>query len=304
MLDDAIESLVDAATMESFPEEWDLAGLWKQLSAIWPVSIDVGQYDVDRAQVTAVQLLEDLQADAHAAYDKREETLGEEVMRDLERRVTISVLDRRWREHLYEMDYLKEGIHLRSFGQKDPVVEYQREGFDMFSGMLEGIKEEAITFIFNVDVQIDAPQQAGIAVTAGGLAETGPAVSATPVEGSAGAAEEQQGAAGPFAPDLGEILAAERAALPTSAPDVRVALPEGFGAPKTPARLEYSAPAEDGGEVHSRGIAPSGEGALGGRQQVGNAGQAIGHGTPRNAPCPCGSGRKYKKCHGAPGAGV
>jgi len=297
MIDDTVRSMVEAATLEPFPEEWDLAALWKQLSAIWPVSIDVARYDDARDEVTQAQLVEDLTEDAQAAYDRREEELGEEVLRDLERRVTMSVLDRRWREHLYEMDYLKEGIHLRSFGQKDPVVEYQREGFDMFSGMLEGIKEETVGFVFNVEVQVEPP-----------AAPEAAAAPAPVVAGEGGTPADSAAVPMPAAhaleADISDVLAAERARLPAqqaSKPEVHVALPDGFGAPKAPAKLEYTAPAEGGGETHSRS---GGEmvGGSGVRQQVGNTGQAIGHGIPRNAPCPCGSGRKYKKCHGAPGA--
>src|SRR5207237_10582400 len=105
-------------------------------------------------------LIGELQADAQSAYDKREKDLGEEVARELERRVVLSVLDRKWREHLYEMDYLQEGIGLRSFGQRDPLVEYQREGFTMFAAMLEGIKEESVGFLFNVEVQVEEPTSA------------------------------------------------------------------------------------------------------------------------------------------------
>ncbi|MFL5998365.1 MAG: preprotein translocase subunit SecA, partial [Streptomyces sp.] len=85
----------------------------------------------------------------------REEQLGSEIMRELERRVVLSVLDRKWREHLYEMDYLQEGIGLRAMAQKDPLVEYQREGFDMFTAMMEGIKEESVGYLFNLEVQVE-----------------------------------------------------------------------------------------------------------------------------------------------------
>src|SRR5213075_64769 len=101
-----------------------------------------------------------LQDDAQAAYDKREAELGEEVARELERRVVLSVMDRKWREHLYEMDYLQEGIGLRAMGQRDPLVEYQREGFDMFQAMMEAIKEESVGFLFNVEVQLEEPVEA------------------------------------------------------------------------------------------------------------------------------------------------
>ena len=110
------------------------------MNTLYPVSLNRSDYeetdDLDRAE-----LVEDFKADAQAAYDQREESLGEEVMRELERRVLLTVLDRKWREHLYEMDYLREGIGLRAMAQRDPLVEYQREGGDMFNdhdGRLHG----------------------------------------------------------------------------------------------------------------------------------------------------------------------
>ena len=99
--------------------------------------------------------------DAQLAYDAREESLGEEIMRELERRVVLSVLDRKWREHLYEMDYLQEGIGLRAMAQRDPLVEYQREGFLLFQAMTEAIKEESVGYLFNLEVQVEdaAPEE-------------------------------------------------------------------------------------------------------------------------------------------------
>ena len=108
-----------------------------------------------RANIDRDELIEQLKADAQAAYDRREAEVGEEVMRELERRVVLSVLDRKWREHLYEMDYLREGIYLRAYSQRDPLVEYQREGFEMFAAMMDGIKEESVGFLFNLEVQVE-----------------------------------------------------------------------------------------------------------------------------------------------------
>ena len=108
-----------------------------------------------RENMSREVLIEEIKKDAHAAYDRREAEVGEEVMRELERRVVLSVLDRKWREHLYEMDYLREGIYLRAYSQRDPLVEYQREGFDMFATMMEGIKEESVGFLFNLDVEVE-----------------------------------------------------------------------------------------------------------------------------------------------------
>ena len=110
--------------------------------------------------------MEELLADAQAAYDAREEDLGAEVLRELERRVLLSVLDRKWREHLYEMDYLQEGIGLRAMAQRDPLVEYKREGFDMFAAMMDAIKEESVGFLFNLDVEVEDEDESG-AVTDG-----------------------------------------------------------------------------------------------------------------------------------------
>lgn len=156
-IDDTIAAYVAGAT-EGFAEEWDLEKLWTNLKQLYPVSITIEEVEDeagDRSGLDVDILTEQLQADAQASYEEREEKLGSEVMRELERRVVLSVLDRRWREHLYEMDYLQEGIGLRAMAQRDPLVEYQREGFDMFNAMMEGIKEESVGYLFNVEVQIE-----------------------------------------------------------------------------------------------------------------------------------------------------
>ena len=158
-------------------------------------------------------LLDRVLTDVEKAYTSREETLTPTVTRELERKILLSVLDRKWREHLYEMDYLQEGIGLRAMAQRDPLVEYQKEGYDLFSAMMDAIKEEMVGFLFNVEVQVE---EGSGDVEAKGL---------TP--------EVQQ-----------------------------------------PAQLRYSAADEDGTPVASGG-------------------------TSRNSPCPCGSGKKYKRCHGA-----
>ncbi|WP_366522864.1 preprotein translocase subunit SecA [uncultured Nocardioides sp.] len=156
-IDDVVTGVVTGATQE-FPEEWDLEQLWTDLQQIWPVSLDRGQLVEEAGGVTNMSrdhLIEDLQKDAQDAYDRREQEVGEEVMRELERRVLLSVLDRKWREHLYEMDYLREGIYLRAYSQRDPLVEYQREGFEMFAAMMDGIKEESVGFLFNLEVSVE-----------------------------------------------------------------------------------------------------------------------------------------------------
>ncbi len=117
---------------------------------------------------TAGELTEAFLADAEAAYDRREEQLGAEVMRELERRVLLTVLDRKWREHLYEMDYLREGIGLRAMAQRDPLVEYQREGGDMFNAMMEAFMEEVVGFVFHLDVEVEQAPAVGVVTDGAG----------------------------------------------------------------------------------------------------------------------------------------
>ncbi len=161
MIDDVVRGYVEGATSAGYAEEWDLEQLWTALKTLYPVSLTIDeaieQAGGEKADLTRGFLLEELVADAQAAYDAREEDLGAEVLRELERRVLLSVLDRKWREHLYEMDYLQEGIGLRAMAQRDPLVEYQREGFDMFAAMMESIKEESVGFLFNLEVQVEEP---------------------------------------------------------------------------------------------------------------------------------------------------
>ena len=159
MIDDVVRGYVESATSEGYSEDWDLDQLWTALKTLYPISLTadeaVEQAGGEKSDLTREFLLEELIADAQAAYDQREEDLGAEVLRELERRVLLSVLDRKWREHLYEMDYLQEGIGLRAMGQRDPLVEYKREGFDMFAAMMEAIKEESVGFVFNLEVEVD-----------------------------------------------------------------------------------------------------------------------------------------------------
>ena len=159
MIDDVVRGYVEGATTAGYAEEWDLEQLWTALRTLYPVSLSIeeaiDQAGGERADLTREFLIEELTADAQAAYDAREQDLGAEVLRELERRVLLSVLDRKWREHLYEMDYLQEGIGLRAMAQRDPLVEYQREGFDMFAAMMEAIKEESVGFLFNLEVQVE-----------------------------------------------------------------------------------------------------------------------------------------------------
>ncbi|MDV7084843.1 preprotein translocase subunit SecA [Rhodococcus sp. IEGM 248] len=248
MITDVVTAYVDGATAEGYVEDWDLEQLWTALKTLYPVGLDYKELvgdsdDGETNDITADELRETLLKDAHDAYARREAEIdgvaGEGSMRELERRVLLSVLDRKWREHLYEMDYLKEGIGLRAMAQRDPLVEYQREGFDMFGGMLEGLKEESVGFLFNLQVEAAAPQAAqapGVSVTAASAAATAPAAPRPlPTQ------EAAQQAQGPAAPSA---LRAK-------------GLDDG-----EPRGLTYSGPAEDGNaQLSRRGAAESDDAA-------------------------------------------
>ena len=210
-LEETITAYVDSATQTGVAEDWDLNTLWNALKVLYPISFTAEQMLEEIGGAVALDseyLLEKILQDSRQSYEKRESELTPTVMRELERKILLSVLDRKWREHLYEMDYLQEGIGLRAMAQRDPLVEYQREGFDLFTAMMDAVKEELVSFVFNVEVQVEGDQ-----VGAKGL---------TP-------------------------------------------------APAPVAALQYSA-------AESKPTAAGG--------------------TSKNAPCPCGSGKKYKRCHG------
>ena len=210
-LTETITAYVNSATNSGVAENWDLNTLWTALKSLYPISITVEDLVSEVGEVGALDsefILDRVLTDAKNAYDRRETELTSTVMRELERKILLSVLDRKWREHLYEMDYLQEGIGLRAMAQRDPLVEYQREGYDLFSAMMDAVKEELVGHLFSAEVQVEGDQ-----VGAKGL-------------------------------------------TPTPAPVND---------------LQYSA-AE---------IETSSAGA-----------------TSKNAPCPCGSGKKYKRCHG------
>ncbi|MGZ5366122.1 MAG: preprotein translocase subunit SecA [Aeromicrobium sp.] len=157
MIPQVTNAYVRGAT-EGFPEEWELDKLWTALGTLYPVTITEVSLEAEyggRSGLTRDLLQDIISEDALAAYAAREEELGSEITRELERRVVLSVLDRKWREHLYEMDYLREGIGLRAYSQRDPLVEYQREGFDLFNAMMDAIQEESVGFLFNLEVQVE-----------------------------------------------------------------------------------------------------------------------------------------------------
>jgi preprotein translocase subunit SecA len=157
-LEETVRFLTNSALVSTQDTDAALQGLWTELKAIYPISIEIDEVLAEvgsRSRLTAEFLAKEIISDAKIQYGRRTESLGEQAMRELERRVVLSVIDRKWRDHLYEMDYLKEGIGLRAMAQRDPLVEYQREGFDMFQQMMGSIREEAVTYLFNVEVTLN-----------------------------------------------------------------------------------------------------------------------------------------------------
>ncbi|GGK48961.1 protein translocase subunit SecA [Streptomyces flaveus] len=153
-MDDTIRAYITEETAEGFPEEWNLERLWGAFKQLYPIKVTIGDVEDEaggRANLTADDLLETITEDIHARYEEREAELGSDALRDLERLVVLSVLDRKWREHLYEMDYLRDGIGLRWTLGREPIIEYEREGYDMYGAMTEAIKEESVGYVFNLD---------------------------------------------------------------------------------------------------------------------------------------------------------
>ncbi|MFY1636134.1 preprotein translocase subunit SecA [Solwaraspora sp. WMMB335] len=296
MIDDVVGAYVDGATAEGYAEDWDFDQLWSSLKQLYPVQITVEELieeaGGERSGVDADFLRVRLLEDAHSAYQQREEELSADALRQLERMVLLQVIDRKWREHLYEMDYLKEGISLRAYAQRDPLVEYQREGYAMFATMMDGIKEETVGFLFNVEVQVQQPEPAAAPAGQGGARIPVPDGGA-PVQVRAkglGAGPRPQGLQY-VSPTIDGAAGTDGGVQVQQAPALGVGVQQparnnnqGGGRAAAPARPATAGPAPAGG----RRAAP---------------GQAVSNGPSRNAPCPCGSGKKYKRCHGAPNAG-
>jgi preprotein translocase subunit SecA len=247
-LEGVVERLVDEYTPGDDLEEWDMPELEQQLRQIWPVSVDVATMAPE--SIEREKLKDSLDEDAMNAYDEREKQLGEELMRYLERSILLQVIDNRWREHLYDMDYLREGIHLRGFAQIDPLVAYKNEGFAMFEHLMHSIWEEFSKLIFHAEIEVDPSQLEGAAF--GGNGGGG----ANALDYSGGTPEAQPSALQQVAAGGGGVGMAAAAAGP------------GNGAP---------AP-----EVVETVVKDERERDIG-----------------RNDPCWCGSGKKFKKCHGA-----
>ncbi|TMK57974.1 MAG: preprotein translocase subunit SecA [Actinobacteria bacterium] len=244
-LEAVVERLVEEYTASDILEDWDLEELETQLRQIWPVGIEVASLAPET--VDREQLKEALDDDVMNAYDEREEQLGEELMRYLERSILLQVIDNRWREHLFDMDYLREGIHLRGFAQIDPLVAYKNEGYSMFEELLHSIWDEFSKLVFRAEIEVQPGDGAAVAAGNGG----GDAALAY----SGGTAENQPSA-------LQEVVATSGA----NPSDVAAAQAAGPG---------------NGGEVVETVV-------KGDKENIG-----------RNDPCWCGSGKKFKKCHGA-----
>ncbi len=241
-----VSSLVDDYTPGDVIEDWDLGELQTQVQQLWPSTVDISTMEPE--QTDREDLREALLADALAGYDHREQEFGDEIMRQLERAILLQIIDNRWREHLYEMDYLREGIHLRGFAQIDPLVAYKNEGYSMFEALMHSIWEEFARLIFHVEVEVAprAQEQFAPQVQAGGFDYSGGTAEQPSALGQAALAT----AAGPDA-------AAEQ--------DMERSPQPGNGAP-----VEQETVVKDD------------------KDKIG-----------RNDPCWCGSGKKYKKCHGA-----
>ncbi|MEC5184336.1 preprotein translocase subunit SecA [Cryobacterium sp. MP_3.1] len=159
-LEDVIDEVLEVHTGEGNGDDWDFDALWTELKTLYPVGLTIDEVISEagnKGKINRDFMRREIISDAKVAYARREESLGSPAMRELERRVVLSVIDRRWREHLYEMDYLKDGIGLRAMAQRDPLVEYQREGFAMFQQMMGQIREETVGFLFNLEVEVSQP---------------------------------------------------------------------------------------------------------------------------------------------------
>jgi preprotein translocase subunit SecA len=247
---DAIERICHEYMQGDYQEEWELDALFTQLEDVYPVSYEVE--DV-REGADRESLVEKLREDVVSAYDDREEELGAELMRALERFMLLQIIDERWREHLHDMDYLREGIHLRGFAQIDPLVAYKNEGFEMFTQLMNNIWDEFARYVFNVEIEVEQPQQ-----PAGPQWGAGPNASSTGSYSYAGGhsaagRDAITAAAGTAAVPAGVAEAAELAAAEV----------EELPVPVETRRLDE-------------------------HEKLG-----------RNDPCWCGSGKKFKKCHGA-----
>ncbi|MCJ1695044.1 preprotein translocase subunit SecA [Rathayibacter caricis] len=219
---DVIDEILDVHTGQGNGDDWDFDALWTELKTLYPISLtidEVVQEAGSRGRINKEFMRREILSDAKLAYQRREDQLGSPAMRELERRVVLSVIDRRWRDHLYEMDYLKDGIGLRAMAQRDPLVEYQREGFALFQQMMGQIREETVGFLFNLEVEVTQKQGEVAGVAAKGLAQP-----VAPVEKLSYSAPSDSGGV-EVRNQRGQVQQA--ATAKARAAEARAALPEG-----------------------------------------------------------------------------
>ncbi len=298
MIDDVVEAYVAGATADGYAEDWDLDELWSAFKQLYPIRITqkelferVGGVD----NLEPGDLLEAVREDARAYYATREEEFGAETLRKLERRVMLQTIDRKWREHLYEVDYLKQGISLRAYAQRDPVIEYQREAYDMFQTMLDGIKEDTVRFLMNAEIKTrpkEGEESGGSGEPEAEIRGLEPLkqpdrllLRAPSIDGAAGA---------------GSAFVRETDAAGAAV----VRPPKALQGRKRDVKRTPGAGSKGSAKVASKGARSAGprSAATAPPAQQANPNQRHASNEPsRNAPCHCGSGKKYKRCHGAPG---
>jgi preprotein translocase subunit SecA len=245
-----IERTVNEYTPGDYIEDWDVEGLMTALDDIFPVSLD--PQTIEERHMDRVELIDALSEEATTLYDRREAELGEELMRALERYLLLQIIDQRWREHLYDMDYLREGIHLRGFAQIDPLVAYKNEAFELFSDLMATIWSDFARMIYHVEVEIEGADGGAAPMPAPSYSPGGSSTSTGRVSYSGGVGTAQ--------PSALAMAAAGGAAYMEGAEEY-------LDEPELP-------------HVEQRRVDE--------HDQIG-----------RNDPCWCGSGKKYKKCHGA-----
>ena len=277
------------------PADWDWNGLFKAVNDLYPTKVTIDEAKEaaeglkgDKAVDAVVKLFVD---DAEAQYEAFETKLGADGLRTLERRVVLAVLDRKWREHLYEMDYLKDGIGLRGMGQRDPLVEYQREGYQMYNQMIEAIKEETVQLLFHIDLDSiaqtndDGTDSIDDAAVDSAEIKMGDDVSEDDELNKGNLSEHEPEEAARIDNHADELETAENIAAVKEAAEEGERIPEsGLLGPEPMSHAE--------GKVPARKRPKSEE-----LKTPWSDGRTF-PGTPKNAPCPCGSGRKYKMCHG------
>ena len=258
-------------------------GLATEVRTYWPSELTAEQLGTAASTNELYELLMD---EALGYYEKREAELTPDVMREVERQVMLSVIDQRWRAHLYEMDYLREGIDLRAMGQKDPLIEWQREGFDMFGQMMHGIWQDFIRYVMHVDVQVEPAGRQRRPVDAKATPKDAAPQDAPPQEAPPQDAAPQDAATG----------------LEDDGSDPALQRPPATPRPTTPTAA--AARPACGPRPRPRRPPPPAQPAAGGNGAVAAPAtntpvvKSEWDKTPRNAPCPCGSGKKFKLCHG------